>query len=143
MAEWEETKIEICAGENLHERRALSGDQISCNIIERACVEALQLPWTRLDHGIDYDFSDYASAPLGYCQLVWAWEKCSATAQGTFIVVEAVNRTSFAVIVGATGRQKPVVYDGNDVYTFGKQKRSKGTCSFVLSTLSKFADNHI
>ena len=133
MAELEQVQIDILiGGGNCRTLRAVSSDRVSCNIIERARLEALRLPWTRSGCGINYDFSDHASAPLGQCSLSWGWKGTSATAWATFVVVEIVKVTSFGVIVGASGRQKPVMLPANDIYTFGTYKRSQGTASSLL-----------
>jgi hypothetical protein len=130
MAEVEEVEIQIRYARKRKSEtyRAMPNRQISCNIVERACVEALKLPWTRADHGITYDFSDHASPPLGRCELDWGWEEGSATLTDTFIVVEEVKRTPCSVILGPTVSRLPFVPPfGHDVYTFAMAIRSKGT----------------
>jgi hypothetical protein len=141
MAELEEVEIDIFGPQKYKTYRVVSSRQISCNIIERASFEALQRPWTRSACGINYDFGDYASPPLGRAEVHWGW-KGGATSGDMFIVVEQVKGTSCGIILGSIARQRPVVEPTNEVYTFTVYIRSKGTSSY-LSSLSKLADDSV
>jgi hypothetical protein len=134
MADLKEAEIEIA---NLETRRytalpALLSERAPCNIIERACLEELRQPWTRCESGIAYDFSDYASPPLGQCGFQWSWKGCSATASTVFIVVEKIERTACRIILGPSASQKPVIPAANDVLTFTTSKRTKGMLSSLF-----------
>lgn len=134
MADLEEVEIETV---NLGTRkyttlRALLSQRVSCNIIERACIEELRRPWTRCESGIAYDFSDHASPPLGQCGFQWGWKGCSATASAVFIVVEKIEGTACRIILGPSARQKPVVPAANDALTFTTSKRTKGMLSSLF-----------
>lgn len=127
MTDLENVEIEIFDGQKYTKYHAVSSQQVHCNIVERGFLEALQRPWTRSDGGIHYDFSDLASPPQGRCELNWAWKGCSATAWGTFIVVEHVKGTTYGILIGSSDRQKPVVPPSDDVYTFTTLQRSNGS----------------
>jgi len=134
MADSEEADIETV---NLGTQKyttlsALLSQRVSCNIIERACLEELRRPWTRDESGITYDFSDHASPPLGQCEFRWGWKGCSATASTVFVVVEKIEGTACRIILGPTACEKPVVPAANDALTFTTSKRIKS----MLSSLS-------
>jgi hypothetical protein len=134
MAGLKEAEIETV---NLGTRKyttlsALLNQRAPCNIIERACLEELQRPWTRCESGIAYDFSDYASPPLGQCGFPWSWKGCSATASTVFIVVEKIEGTACRVILGPSASQKPVIPAPNDVLTITTSKRTKGMLSSLF-----------
>jgi hypothetical protein len=134
MADSEEAEIETV---NLGTREyttlsALLSQRVSCNIIERACLEELRRPWTRGESGITYDFSDHASPPLGQCGFQWSWKGCSATASADFIVVEKIEGTTCRIILSPSAHQKPVVPTANDVFTFTTSKRTKGMLSSLF-----------
>jgi hypothetical protein len=134
MADLKEAEIEIA---NRETRRyttlsALLSERVPCNIIERACLEELRRPWTRCESGIAYDFSDYASPPLGRCGFQWSWKGCSATASTVFIVVEKIEGTACRIILGPSASQKPVIPAANDALTFTTSKRTKGMLSSLF-----------
>jgi hypothetical protein len=132
MEESKEVEIEICDGvEEYKPYLAVSSPSISSNVIERACLEALGRPWTRSNRGISYDFSEYASEPLGHCELNWCWKGGSTTWYSIFVVVEEVKGTTCAVILGPGGRQLPVIPPSIHVYTFAMRKRNHGALPFL------------
>jgi hypothetical protein len=117
--------------------RAMSSQQMSCNIIERAFVEALKRPWTRSDCGVNYDFSQHASPPLGQCEITWGWKGATATLSDTFIVVEEVKGTSCKVILGPTAGRLLFAESwevGNHVYTYAMSRQTKGTFSSLCQS---------
>lgn len=134
MAESEEPEIEILRVDTrkFETRRAVLSQNASCNIIERTCLEGLKRSWSRADNGIIYDFSDYASPPLGWCELNWKWKGCSASAWATFVVVEKIEGSTCGIMLGPSGRQKPVIRTSNDVLTFALRNRANGTNSCFL-----------
>jgi hypothetical protein len=138
MADFKEVEIRITRWPRKAKTcRAMSSQQVSCNIIERAFVEALKRPWTRSDCGIDYDFSQHASPPLGQCEITWGWKGVTATLSGTFIVVEEVKGTPYKVILGPIGGQLPFgeSWDvGNHVYTFAMSRQTKGISSSLYQS---------
>jgi hypothetical protein len=128
MTEPAEVSIVIRRTRKWKTYRVISNPPVSCNLIEKAFVEALKRPWTRSDDGITYDFSDHASPPLGRCELDWGWEEGSATCTDTFIVVEEVKGTSCSVILGPADKRLPFNEPWNiSILTFAMRKRSKGT----------------
>jgi hypothetical protein len=134
MADLEEREIETV---NLGTRQyttlsALLSQRVSCNIIERACLEELRRPWTRCESGITYDFSDHASPPLGQCGFQWSWKGCSATASTVFIVVEKIEGTACRIILGPSAGEKRVVPPANDALTITTSKRTKGMLSSLF-----------
>ena len=136
MAESEEVDIEILdIGTRKYKKfSAVIIRRVTCNIIERSCVEALRQPWIRSNGGISYDFGDYASPPLGRCELDMAgsWSGCSTTSPSAFIVVEEVKGTSDGIILAPSVRQGAEVPPAsNDIYTVGVRKRTKGKCPFL------------
>jgi hypothetical protein len=141
MAELEEVAIDIFGPRTYNTYFVVSSPQISCNIIERAFFEALQRPWTRSAAGINYDFGDYASPPLGRAEVYWGW-KGGATSGDMFIVVEQVKGTSCGIILGSRARQRPVVEPSNEVYAFAMYIRSRGTSSYLFSH-SELADDGV
>ena len=100
---------------------------VSCNVIEKACLEATQQPWARVDREVEFHFHGHASAPLGMCLLHWSLEGSSTTEYDVFLVVEKVNRNSCNVILGAAGNQMPATRSSDDIFTFGMKTPSKGT----------------
>ena len=127
MVGFEEVDIQIRRSRKSIPYRALSSPQMSCNIIERACVEELKQPWTPSDDGINYDFSDHASPPLGRCELDWGWQEGSATVTDTFIVVEEIKETPYRVILGPAVVKLPFAPSWDiDILTVVMSRQSEG-----------------
>jgi hypothetical protein len=142
MTDFKEEYIEIAYGFSKSKTfHAVSSQQISCNLIERACVEELERPWTRSDQEINYDFSHYASPPLGQCTLTWG--RIGGTSwEDTFIVVEEVKQIPYSIILGpAAGRLPlgPAWNVGNNVYTYVLMRQTAGNLTFP-SSFRKLAD---
>jgi hypothetical protein len=135
MAEFKEVMIQIRRSRRFIPHQALSSAQMSCNIIKRACVEELRQPWTPSVDGINYDFSDHASPPLGRCKLDWGWDGGSATRTDTFVVVEEIKGTPRGVILGPTDAQLPYAEPWNiDIFTIVMSRRSRGTDNSIMLT---------
>jgi hypothetical protein len=135
MAEFKEEMIQIRRSQNFKPHHALSSRQMSCNIIRRACVEKLKQPWTPSVDGINYDFSDYASPPLGRCELDWGWDEGSATLTDTFVVVEEIKGTPYDVILGPAVARLPFEEPWNtNIFTIVMSRRSKGTGNSIMLT---------
>ena len=137
MTDFKEEEIEIVQGPSKSKTfRAVSSQQISCNLIERACVEELKRPWTHSDQGINYDFSHYASPPLGRCELTWGRIEGSTSRKDTFIIVEEVKETPYSIILGPTASQLlpvPAWNIGNSVLTYVLMRQSAGNLTFPSS----------
>src|SRR5271154_5532211 len=138
MADFDEVEIRITRWPRKAKTyRAMSSQEVSCNIIERAFVEALKRPWTRSACGGNYDFSQHASPPLGQCEITWGWNGATATLSDTFIVVEEVKVTSCKVILGPTAGQLLFAESwevGNHVYTYAMSRQTKGTFSSLCQS---------
>lgn len=133
MAEFKQEEIQIRRLRKSIIELALLSPKISCNIIERACVEESKQSWTPSDSGINYDFSDHASPPLGRCELDWGWAEGSATVTDTFIVVEEIKGTSRRVILGPTLAKLPLAPPWNiNVLTIVMSRRSRGTGNSLI-----------
>ena len=148
MAESEEVDIEILdIGRRKYKNfTAVIVRQVACNIIERSCVEILRQPWTRSDGEISYDFGDYASPPLGQCELDMAgpWTRYSTTSLSAFIVVEEVKGTSHRIILAPSARKGPEVPPAsNDIYIVGVRNRTKGKLPFPVLLIANFVDDRI
>jgi hypothetical protein len=147
MADFQEEEIRIVRWPaKVKTYRVLLSPQMPCNIIERAFVEALKRPWTRSDGGINYDFSQHASPPLGRCEITWGWKGATATQSDIFIVVEEVKGTPCKVILGPTVGQLPFAESweaGSHVYTFAMARQTRGNLFFTMPVMAKLADNEI
>ncbi len=126
IAELNDVELEI---EGAQGYKAMLSPEVSCNVIEKACLETLQQPWARLDREVDFHFHGHASAPLGICPLSWSWQRSPTTEYDIFVVVEKVNRNLCNVILGAASHQRPAAKSSDDIFAFGMKTPSKGTTS--------------